>query len=339
MEPSRTELTTLVNWSSGGWSRRTSDVKASKYGRPSTRCSYFGSAAPSSSPSSARRVSCTSGWYDSSIKAHYRTLGLWDLDRNHVLLKRLSRWESKLALAVKWQTIHPGYTCHVFVSSSDKQMLSSRISSGNDEGHRRRSYNLGTNKESSALTKGNIHTWATISSCDIWLLGIALADRTAVKAKSVGERQPCQRLYSYIPSMPSIDLSIFLFMASDACSRAAFANKSVAIFLMLSLSCLFFSLRSSDILTSGSGNVYARKGPSLSKNEGLMSPKLLSITMKGDMRSLIEPKRCEKPASPMLSSLRQGIDMNKLFSVILKAISHETRFTLCTSYEREEKSV
>jgi len=160
-----------------------------------------------------------------------------------------------------------------------------------------------------------------------------------MKAKSVGERQPCQRLYSYIPSMPSIDLSIPPFIASDACSCAAFANKSVEIFLMLSLSCLFFSLRSLDSIARRSGNVYTRKGPSFSKSEGLMSPKLSSITMKGDMRSLIEPKRCEKPASPMLSSLRQGIYMNKLFSVVLNAISHETRFILYMSYERENKSV
>jgi len=39
----------------------------------------------------------------------------------------------------------------------------------------------------------------------------------------------------------------------------------------------------------------------------------------------------------MLSSLRQGIDMNKLLSVVLKAISHETRFILCMFYEREDK--
>jgi hypothetical protein len=142
-----------------------------------------------------------------------------------------------------------------------------------------------------------------------------------------------------LPSMPSIDLSVFLFVGSDACSRAAFANRFLAMLLRFSLSSLFFFLRSSLSHTKGSGNVNARKGASLSINEGLMFPKPSSITMKGDLGFLIEPKLCEKQASPMLSSLQQGINVSKLFSVALNGAPHEKRFILHIPNEQEDRSI
>ena len=127
-------------------------------------------------------------------------------------------------------------------------------------------------------------------------------NRYHLESKTFSEVENQGRNEGFSPSTPRIDLSTWPALPS-AFSIAALSSSSVAVSLaLLAIDCSLF-LRSEGNIDGNSGKTSLKRKPSIMEREGLTAPKELKAAMAGEVLSFKEPKSCEEPLIPMLSSL------------------------------------
>ena len=104
------------------------------------------------------------------------------------------------------------------------------------------------------------------------------------------------------PSAPMIDLSTSP-APSSAFSFVALSSSSLAISLTSLVNDLIVRARVFGILVDKTGKVIPRTELSIMEKEGLIDPKDPKAVSRGEVLPSREPKSCEKPPIPMLSSL------------------------------------
>jgi len=100
-----------------------------------------------------------------------------------------------------------------------------------------------------------------------------------------------------------MDLSTSLPAPMLAFSFAALSSSSVAIPLVLVPSAFIDFRRLVGILDDNCGKITPRRKLSMMEKEGLTDPKESKAVKIGEVLPFREPKSCEKPPIPMLSSL------------------------------------
>ena len=107
----------------------------------------------------------------------------------------------------------------------------------------------------------------------------------------------------FSPSAPRIDLSGSPPALLSAMSFTDLFSSSIAIPLVLVAIDRSDFLRSVGIFDDNSGKISPRRMLNMIEKEGLMDPKESKAVMTGETSPFREPKSCEKPPIPMLSSL------------------------------------
>ena len=131
------------------------------------------------------------------------------------------------------------------------------------------------------------------SSVDIRRFELALTDLTEMRryTKSLSKQRHSS------PSVPMIDFS------ASAFSFVALSSSSLAIPLNPLSNDLTACVRLLGIFVDKPGKIVPRTWLSMMENEGLMDAVVLKAVRINEVLPFREPKSCEKPPIPMLSSL------------------------------------